>query len=141
MNRVTLIGHLAADPDIRHLNDGKQVASFALATNDHWTDKATGERKSRAEFHRVVTFNEGLIANVIEPYARKGKQAIVEGGLRTRKWTDAAGQERYTTEIVIGPFGTFTLLGPAPATRAPAEPARTPPAHPQPAPVGDDIPF
>ena len=139
MNRVTLIGHLAADPDIRHLNDGKRVASFAIATNDHWTDRQTGERKSRAEFHRVVTFNEGLIDAVIEPYARKGKQALVEGALRTRKWTDAAGQDRWTTEVLIGQFGgTFTLLGAAPRATEPAaaaQPAERQPAH------ADDIPF
>jgi len=123
MNRVTLIGNLTADPEIRRLNDGEKVANLRLATNEHWTDKATGERRSRADFHRIVSFSTPLIDAVIAPHARKGKQVSVEGQLRTRQWVDQGGITRYTTEILIGPRGSFQLLGtPRPAV-GPAGPS------------------
>jgi len=111
MNRVTLIGNLTADAEIRQLPTGGKVANLRLATNDSWIDKASGERRTRADFHRIVTYAEGLIVSVLEPYAKKGKQVAVEGSIRTRKYTDPSGVERWITEVIIGPRGQFQLLG------------------------------
>lgn len=152
MNKVTLIGNLTADPEIRRLNDGNKVANLRMATNENWTDKTTGERKSRTEWHRLVTFTTPLIEAIIEKYARKGKQVAVEGELRTRKWVDQSGTERYTTEIFIGPRGSLMLLGASPnsnasaaaAAASPVESAddtREPAAPPAEKVANDDIPF
>ena len=98
VNRVTLIGHLGRDPEMRTFPSGDQVANVAIATPDRWKDKTTGEEKSATEWHRVV-FN-GRLAEIVGQHLKKGAQVYVEGALRTRKWTDnATGQERYATEI------------------------------------------
>lgn len=113
LNKVMLIGNLGKDPKIRTTNDGTKVASLTLATSEIWKDKATGEKKERTEWHRVVIFNDGLV-EVIERYAKKGSKLYVEGALGTRKWTDKNGVEKYTTEIVLQKFrGVITLLGDA----------------------------
>jgi single-strand DNA-binding protein len=98
LNKVSLIGNLGADPEIRYTTDGTAIASFSLATTDTWKDAASGERKEKTEWHRVVVF-KGL-AEVVGKFLKKGSQIFVEGKLRTRKWTDKEGIERYTTEIV-----------------------------------------
>jgi single-strand DNA-binding protein len=110
VNKVILVGNLGKDPEIRNTQDGSKIANLALATSESWTDKASGERKERTEWHRVVIFND-RVADVAERYLKKGAKVYVEGSLRTRKWTDQGGQERYTTEIAIDRFnGQLTML-------------------------------
>lgn len=110
VNKVILIGAVAADPDVRDLN-GKQVASIKLATTESWRDKATGEKKERTEWHRVVVFNDHLV-KVISQYVKKGAKLYVEGQLQTRKWTDKqTGQDKFSTEVVLQAFnGHMTML-------------------------------
>lgn len=98
VNKTTLVGNLGADPEIRYMPDGTPTATLAIATTDAWKDKATGEKKEKTEWHRVVFF-KGL-AEIAEKYLKKGSQIYIEGKLRTRKWTDKEGIDRYTTEIV-----------------------------------------
>jgi single-strand DNA-binding protein len=110
VNKVILVGNLGKDPEVRNTQDGAKIVQFSLATSESWNDRASGERKERTEWHRVVIFNENL-ATVAEKYLRKGRKVYVEGALQTRKWTDQSGQEKYTTEVVIGRFrGELTLL-------------------------------
>ena len=104
VNKVILLGNLGQDPDIRTMQSGKKVATMSIATSDSWKDKDTGEKKEKTEWHRVVVFNEGLIG-VVENYIKKGTKLYIEGALQTRKWTDDAGTEKYTTEIVIQGYG------------------------------------
>ena len=98
VNKVILVGNLGKDPEIRRTQDGRPIANLSVATSESWRDKTTGERKEKTEWHRVVIFNEGL-CKIVEQYLKKGSQVYVEGSIRTRKWTDKEGQERYTTEI------------------------------------------
>jgi single-strand DNA-binding protein len=110
VNKVILIGNLGRDPEIRSTQDGMRIATLAVATSETWRDKGSGDRKERTEWHRVVIFNERL-AEIAEKYLKKGSKVYLEGALQTRKWTDNAGQERYTTEIVLGRFrGELTML-------------------------------
>lgn len=110
VNKVILIGNLGADPEVRHTQDGRPIANLRVATSDSWRDKATGERRERTEWHRVVIFNEGL-AKIAEQYLRKGSKVYLEGSIQTRKWEDQSGQERYTTEIVLQGFNAqLTML-------------------------------
>jgi len=110
LNKVTLIGNLCKDPEIRSTNTGKEIASFSLATNESWLDKSTGERKTAVEYHNIVIFNEGLV-NVVKNYIKKGSKIYVEGQLKTRKWQDKEGKDRYTTEIVLQGFsGNLIML-------------------------------
>ena len=110
VNKVILIGNLGADPEVRHMQDGRPVVNLRLATTESWRDKATGERRERTEWHRVVIFNEGL-ARIAEQYLRKGSKVYVEGQLQTRKWQDQSGQDRYTTEVVLQGFNSaLTML-------------------------------
>lgn len=111
VNKVILLGNLTRDPETRHTQDGRKIVNMSLATNETWKDKATGEKKDRAEFHRVVIFNEGL-AEIAEKFLAKGRQVYLEGQLQTRKWTEQSGQERYTTEVVLQAYrGQIVLLG------------------------------
>ena len=111
LNRVTLIGNLGQDPDIRTTQSGSKIAVFSLATNENWTDRRSGERVERTEWHRIVVFNENL-SEIVEQYVRKGDKVYVEGALHTREWTDNDGVKRYTTEITLGAFdGRIVLLG------------------------------
>jgi single-strand DNA-binding protein len=111
VNKVILVGNLGKDPEVRTTQDGTKIVNFTLATSETWNDRASGERKERTEWHRVVIFNENL-AGIAEKYLRKGNKVYVEGSLQTRKWTDQSGQEKYTTEVVISRFrGDITLLG------------------------------
>jgi single-strand DNA-binding protein len=109
LNRVTLIGNLGKDPEIRTTQDGREIANLTVATSESWKDKHTGERKERTEWHRVVIFNEGL-AGVARQYLRKGSKVYLEGQLQTRKWTDKDGIERYSTEVVLQGFGAALIL-------------------------------
>lgn len=115
LNKAILIGNLGRDPEIRHSNDGKEIASFSIATSESWKDRATGEKKERTEWHRIVVFNEGLVS-IIKNYVKKGSKLYIEGSLQTRKWVDASGQEKYTTEIILQNFNSqLILLDPKPA--------------------------
>lgn len=110
INKVILVGNLGKDPEIRSTQDGREIANLTIATSDSWRDKATGERKERTEWHRVVIFSEGLV-NVVKNYLKKGAKVYIEGALQTRKWVDQSGAERYTTEIVLQGYGaTLTML-------------------------------
>ncbi|MGS3297690.1 single-stranded DNA-binding protein [Enterobacter hormaechei] len=109
VNKVILVGNLWQDPEVRYLPSGGAVCSLTLATSESWRDKATGEQKEQTEWHRVVLF--GKLAEVAGEYLRKGTQVYIEGQLRTRKWTDQAGVERYTTEVVVNVGGTMQMLG------------------------------
>jgi single-strand DNA-binding protein len=116
VNKVILIGNLGKDPEVRNSQAGDKIVSFTLATTETWNDKASGERRERTEWHRVVVFNE-QIAGVAEKYLKKGAKVYVEGQLQTRKWTDQSGQEKYTTEIVLSRFkGEMTMLSSANGT-------------------------
>jgi len=110
VNKVILVGNLGKDPEIRRTQDGRAIANLSVATSETWRDKATGERKEKTEWHRVVIFNEGL-AKVAEQYLKKGAKVYVEGQLQTRKWTDQSGAEKYTTEVVLQGFNSnLTML-------------------------------
>ena len=104
LNKVLLIGRLGADPEIKQMVNGKNVARLSLATSNTWKDKNTGEKKEKTEWHRVVVFNEGLV-DVVENYVKKGSKLYIEGSLQTRKWTDDSGTEKYTTEVIIQGYG------------------------------------
>ena len=111
LNKVMLIGNLGKDPEVRHTQDGKAIVNLSVATAETWRDKATGEKKEKTEWHRVVIFNEGL-AKIAEAYLKKGSTVYLEGQLQTRKWTDKDGVEKYSTEIVLQNFrGEMVLLG------------------------------
>ena len=110
VNKVILVGNLGRDPEIRTLNSGDRVANLNLATSETWRDRNSGERKERTEWHRVVIFNDNLV-KVAENYLRKGSKVYIEGALQTRKYQDASGQEKYSTEIVLQKFrGELTML-------------------------------
>jgi single-strand DNA-binding protein len=110
VNKVILVGNLGKDPEVRTMNSGDKVVSFSIATSETWKDKASGERKEKTEWHKVVIFNENL-ARVAEQYVRKGSKIYVEGQLQTRKYTDQSGAEKYTTEVVLQRYrGELTLL-------------------------------
>ena len=111
LNKVLLIGRLGADPEIKQMVNGKSVARLSLATSQSWKDKATGEKKEKTEWHRVVIFNEGLV-NVVQQYLKKGANVYVEGALTTRKWKDeSTGQDKYSTEVVLqGYNSSLTML-------------------------------
>jgi single-strand DNA-binding protein len=127
VNKVILIGNLGRDPEIRSTQDGMRIANLSVATSESWRDKASGERKERTEWHRVVVFNDKLV-EIVEKYLKKGSKVYLEGALQTRKWTDNSGQERYTTEVVLQRYrGELTMLdtrgggGGGYADEAPAE--------------------
>ena len=131
VNKVILVGNLGADPEIRHTQDGTAIAHLRLATNETWRDKASGERRERVEWHRVVIFNENL-SRIAEQYLKKGAKVYLEGQLQTRKWQDQSGQDRYTTEVVLQRYrGELTMLdargGARDAGDAGAEPGYAPP--------------
>lgn len=111
VNKVILVGNLGRDPEVRTSQDGSKIVNLNIATSESWKDRGTGERKEKTEWHRVVIFNPNL-ADIAERYLKKGSSVYVEGALQTRKWTDQSGQEKYSTEVVIGRFkGELTLLG------------------------------
>ena len=162
VNKVILVGNLGKDPEIRTLNSGDRVANLTVATSETWRDKASGERKEKTEWHRVVIFNDNLV-KIAENYLRKGAKVYLEGSLQTRKWTDQSGAEKYSTEVILQKYrGELTMLDTrnsgegggggdyapreraAPAARAPAARGSAAPSWDQPKPRGDlddDIPF
>lgn len=110
VNKVILVGNLGRDPEVRSTQDGREIANLTIATSESWKDRNTGERKEKTEWHRVVIFSEGLV-NIAKNYLKKGSKVYLEGQLQTRKWTDQAGQEKYSTEVVLQGFGaTLTML-------------------------------
>ena len=109
VNKVILVGNLGQDPEIRYMPNGGAVANITLATSESWRDKATGEQKEKTEWHRVVLF--GKLAEVAGEYLKKGSQVYIEGKLNTRKWTDQAGVEKYTTEVHVNVGGTMQMIG------------------------------
>ena len=141
INKVILVGNLGADPETRYTSSGDAVTNIRLATSDTWTDKATGERKERTEWHTVVFFRR--LAEIAGEYLGKGSRVYIEGSLRTRKWQDKSGQDRYSTEIVANEMQMLDSRG-----NGQQQPAKTqkPPRRPQQAAPGqgefdDDIPF
>ncbi len=142
VNKVIIVGNLGKDPETRFLPDGKAVCGFSVATTDTWKDKATGEKKEATEWHRISAF--GRLAEICGEYLKKGSQVYIEGKLRTRKWQDKEGQDRYTTEIVADAMqmlGSRSGMGSA-EPREPAgesRPAKKPAAQFQD--LDDDIPF
>ncbi|RCL01652.1 MAG: single-strand DNA-binding protein [Candidatus Tokpelaia sp. JSC085] len=110
VNKVILIGHLGADPEIRRLNSGDQVANMRIATSESWRDKNTGKRKERTEWHSIVIFNESLL-KITEQYLKKGMKVYLEGQLQTRKWQDQSGNDHYMTEVVLQKYrGELQIL-------------------------------
>lgn len=111
MNKAIIIGNVGQDPDIRYTQENSKIATFSVATTEYWKDKASGERKSITEWHRVVVFNAN-ISDVVEQYVNKGDKVCVEGAIKTRKYTGTDGVEKNITEIVISQFkGGIELLG------------------------------
>lgn len=155
VNKVILVGNLGQDPEIRYMPNGGAVANLTLATSENWRDKQTGEQKEKTEWHRVVLF--GKLAELAGKYLRKGSQIYIEGQLKTRKWTDQSGQDKYTTEVVVNVGGTMQMLGGRSGNGAPAggnqqqggwgQPQNSAPAAPAatnnepPMDFDDDIPF
>lgn len=109
VNKVILVGNLGQDPEIRYMPNGGAVANITLATSESWRDKTTGEQKEITEWHRVILF--GKLAEVAGEYLRKGSQIYIEGKLRTRKWQDQSGQDKYTTEVIVNVGGVMQMLG------------------------------
>ena len=149
LNKVMLIGNLGRDPEIRHTQDGRPIASLSIATSESWRDKNSGEKKDKTEWHRVVIFNEGL-AKVAEQYLQKGATVYLEGQLQTRKYTDKDGVERYSTEVVLSNFtGKLVMLGKAGGGRSDPGPSseddygheRTRPPSSPTRDLDDEVPF
>lgn len=151
VNKVILVGNLGQDPEIRYMPNGGAVANLTLATSESWRDKTTGEQKEATEWHRVILF--GKLAEVAGEYLRKGSQIYIEGKLRTRKWQDQSGQDKYTTEVIVNVGGVMQMLGgkqeggTGNRPQQPSPPQRqvgpsTPPANNEPPmDFDDDIPF
>lgn len=144
INKVILVGRLGKDPESKSFANGGSVVNFTMATSESWTDKASGERKERTEWHNIVIRNDN-IGRIAAQYLRKGSECYIEGQLQTRKWQDSSGQDRYTTEIVVGQFkGELALIGgkqdgAAPAHQpAPARGSASPPTNDD---LDDDVPF
>ena len=144
VNKVTLLGNLGRDPEVRSMQSGGRVCTLSIATSESWRDKASGERKEKTEWHRVVIFNDNLVG-VAERYLRKGSKVYLEGQLETRKWVDQGGQEKYSTEVVLRPYrGELTLLdGRGEGGESGGNGTGEPMAAPAPAPddLNDEIPF
>lgn len=147
VNKVILVGNLGKDPEIRTTQEGKEIASFTIATSDSWRDKQTGARKEKTEWHRIVVFNEGLV-KIVKSYLQKGAKVYVEGALSTRKWTDKHGEENYITEVVLQGFSsTLKMLDSKGGAKEVAEDVsynslnKTPAAPVTEAFLDDEIPF
>ncbi len=157
VNKVILIGNLGNEPDVRYMQSGDAVANVSIATSESWKDKNTGETQERTEWHRVVFF--GKLAEIVKQYLHKGSKIYVEGQLRTKKWQDKEGHDRYTTEVIVGVGGTMQMLDsrsgggssvpyddapraqPAAGGARPAAPAPGAPEQGGGMPFDDDIPF
>jgi len=153
INKVIIVGNVGGDPETRYMPSGSAVTNLTVATNESWKDKQTGEQKERTEWHRVAMFNR--LAEIAAEYLRKGSQVYIEGKLRTRKWQDKSGQDRYTTEIIAdemqmlggrgGSGGGGNFGGGAPSGGAPSgggqQGGGNAPPQPGPDDFDDDIPF
>lgn len=148
LNKVMLIGHLGADPEVRHTQDGRAICNMRVATSESWKDKQSGERREKTEWHSVVIFNEPL-AKIAQQYLKKGSKVYIEGALQTRKWQDNSGNDRYSTEVVLKAYnGTLTLLdskgsghgNEGSAQGQPAQGGGASTSHPQDG-LDDEIPF
>ena len=113
VNKVIIVGNLGQDPEVKSFQNGGRICNLRIATSESWKDKATGEKKERTEWHSVVLQSDGLVG-VAERYLKKGSKIYIEGSLRTRKWQDQSGNDRYTTEISVGVGGVLTMLDGAP---------------------------
>ncbi len=155
VNKVILVGNLGADPEVKSFASGGRIANFRIATSESWTDRQTNERRERTEWHNIVIDNDNLI-RVVEQYLRKGSKVYVEGQLRTRKWQDRDGNDRYTTEVYVGRFrGELTLLdrrdsgaagsyddyGAPTPSRNPSSTGRSSAPSPSSEDLDDDVPF
>jgi single-strand DNA-binding protein len=109
LNQATLIGNVGRDPEIRTTGDGKEIANFSLATTENWKDQATGEKKEKTEWHKIVAFNQGIVS-IIKRYVKKGSRIYLQGNIHTRKWIDNSGTEKYSTEIALQQGATLILL-------------------------------
>ena len=109
INKVILVGNVGQDPEVRSTQDGREIANFSLATSESWKDKNSGERKEKTEWHRVVIFSPGLVG-IVKNYVKKGSKIYIEGSLQTRKWSDASGVEKFTTEIVLQNFNSVLQI-------------------------------
>lgn len=116
VNKAILVGNCTRDPEIRTMSNGNRLANLSVATNETWKDKTTGERKERAEYHRVVIFDDNLVS-VVEQYLKKGSKVYLEGQLQTRRWTDQSGADRYSTEVVLQKFRSTLAMLDAPQQR------------------------
>lgn len=154
VNKVIIIGNLGKDPETRYLSSGSDVTTISVATSEQWTDKQTGQKQERTEWHRIVFFNR--LAEVAGEYLRKGSKVYVEGQLRTRKWQDQTGIDRYSTEIIASELQMLDSRGSDSVDNRygdmpEAQQARVPPSNPTPSPTihedpgndifDDDIPF
>ena len=141
VNKVILVGNLGKDPEVRRMTSGDPVVNLSIATSESWRDKASGERKEKTEWHRVVIFNKNL-ADVAEKYLKKGAKVYVEGQLQTRKWTDKDGAEKYSTEVVLQNFrGELTMLDGRSGGESGGRGASESPASFQRDEMDDEIPF
>lgn len=109
LNKVTLIGNVGKDPEFRTTADGKEIAIFSIATSDNWKDRTTGEKREKTEWHKIVVFNDGLVG-VIKNLVKKGSRIYIEGSLQTRKWQDANGVDKFSTEVVLQNYGANLIL-------------------------------
>jgi len=144
INKVIIVGNLGGDPDTKYMPSGSAVTNLTVATNESWKDKKTGEQKDRTEWHKVAMF--GRLAEIAAEYLRKGSQVYIEGKLRTRKWTDKSGNDRYTTEIVADEMQMLGGRGGGGAPAMGGPPQSSPAPQGSPGPSGgddfdDDIPF
>lgn len=155
INKVILVGNLGTDPEVRYMPNGNAVTNISIATSESWKDKQTGQRQERTEWHRVVLFNR--LGEIAGEYLRKGSKVYLEGSLRTRKWQDQQGQDRYTTEIVANDLqmldsrggdampganqGGYQSNAPMNQQAAPQAPAQQPMSEPAITDLDDDIPF
>ncbi|ELL0578562.1 single-stranded DNA-binding protein [Vibrio cholerae] len=141
INKVTLIGNLGSDPDVRYMPSGSAVATLSIATSETWRDKTTGEQKEKTEWHRVTVF--GKLAEIARDFLKKGSQVYVEGELRTKKWQDQSGEDRYSTGVVVqGYRGILQMLGNRPTeTNSPQNSNEPPQYNEPPMDFDDDIPF
>jgi len=147
LNKVSLIGNLGADPEVKEFSNGGKVCNLRIATSETWKDKNTGEKQERTEWHTVAIFNDGLVG-VAERFLKKGSKVYIEGQLQTRKWQDAQGADRYSTEVVLRGFGgTLIMLDGPGGGQGGGQGTATPTPSPTPAPstladdLDDDIPF
>jgi single-strand DNA-binding protein len=140
VNKVILIGNLGKDPEVKSFQNGGKIANFSIATSENWKDKSTGERKERTEWHNITIQGDGL-CSVVERSLKKGSKVYIEGKLQTRKWQDRDGNDRYTTEIVVGMGGALVMLDGKQDGDGYREPAKSGPAQSHDDDLDDAIPW